>query len=226
MEHSFQLTRFSQNRKLGGIPASTTSNSSCPTRCSYKGNGCYGEYGPISLNWKALSDGRRGTTLEEFCKQVKSLPRFQLWRHNQVGDLPGDGKVIDTQALRKIVNANRGRKGFTFTHYDPTDPDNAEAIKLANDDGFAINLSAENLDEADRFMAMGIAPVVVTLPQDASRPLKTPAGNTVKVCPAVVGEGTTCSLCAICADKGRKFIVGFPAHGSGKAKVEKVFFQK
>jgi len=57
MEHRFHLVRISANRKLGGIPASTTSRSSCPDNCSYKGSGCYGDGGPISMHWKAVSEG-------------------------------------------------------------------------------------------------------------------------------------------------------------------------
>lgn len=223
MEHRFHLVRISSNRKLGGIPASTTSRSSCPDNCSYKGNGCYGEGGPISLHWRALDEGRRGDDLKTFCSKVKQLPKFQLWRHNQVGDLPGKDGVLDAQQVGQIVAANRGKKGFTFTHYDPTNPVNAEVIRSANRQGLTVNLSAETLAQADHFMSLGIGPVVMALPADAKRNRITPAGHTVKVCPATVSD-TTCALCAICADPDRKTIVGFPAHGNGAKKVEKVFF--
>ena len=227
MAHQYHLTRISGNRKLGGLPASTTSSDSCPTGCSFKdGQGCYGDGGPIAMHWRAVDERRRGGTLEEFTADVKRLPKYQLWRHNQVGDLPGDGVTVDTDALACIVKANKGKKGFTFTHYSPLNPVNAEAIDKANEAGFAINLSAETLAQADEYAEQFVAPVVVVLPADARRNLKTPAGRQVTVCPASIRDDVTCAQCAMCADTQRSHIIGFPAHGSGKAKVESVFWQK
>lgn len=223
MEHRFHLVRISANRKLGGIPASTTSRSSCPDNCSYKGSGCYGDGGPISMHWKAVSEGPRGDDLKTFCSKVKQLPKFQLWRHNQVGDLPGKDGVLNAEQVHQLISANRGKKGFTFTHYNPDNPDNANLIALCNAKGFTVNLSAETLAQADHFMSLGIAPVAMALPADAMRNRVTPAGHTVKVCPATVSD-TTCALCAMCADPKRKTIIGFPAHGSGAKKVERIFF--
>lgn len=227
MAHQYHLTRISGNRKLGGLPASTTSSDSCPDACSYRnGEGCYGDGGPVALHWRAVSERRRGVPLGDFVAQVRQLPKYQLWRHNQVGDLPGDGKRIDTAALEQIVKANKGKKGFTFTHYSPNDPVNAEAIDKANEAGFAINLSAETLAQADEFAELFVAPVVVVLPADATRNRKTPGGRTVTVCPASIRDDVTCAHCAMCAETQRNHIIGFPAHGSGKAKVEKIFWAK
>ena len=174
---TFHFVRSSSNVKLGFIPATSTSKDSCPPTCSFKGNGCYAESGPISINWKRVSDGTRGGTLDELCSHIRDLPRGQLYRHNQAGDLKplGPGR-IDTKALQQLVDANKGRKGFTYTHYLPT-PSNAKAIKAANDDGFTINLSAETLAQADEYAALGIAPVVVPLPIGTDRPLRTPGGG-------------------------------------------------
>lgn len=220
-EHKYHLSRLSANKKLGGLPASTQSTSTCPHRCSLKLNGCYAEFSNLATHWRAVSEGTRGVSLDEFCKQVKLLPRWQLWRFGQAGDLPGDGVTVDRGDLNKLVSANRGRSGFGFTHYDPVQ--NAEAIRHANENGFTINLSAETLAEADEFHALGVGPVVVLLPQDTKENFDTLGGNTVKVCPATVSD-TTCALCALCANPDRKTIIGFPAHGSGKAKAQKVFF--
>lgn len=222
-EHRFHLTRLSANIKLGGLPCSTTSKSTCPDNCSLKDNGCFADAGPLNIHWKKVSEGSRGTDLDTFCDEIRKLPKHSLWRHNQAGDLPGNRHQIDHDSLRKIVSANKGRVGFTYTHYDPADPDNAEAIGQANANGFTINLSAETLEQADEFVARGVGPVVVLLPQDQTENLVTPDGHTVLVCPASIGD-TTCALCALCAVATRKSIVGFPAHGSGKAKAEKVFW--
>ncbi len=225
-DHQFHLVRISTNAKLGGLPASTTSSDSCPNNCSYRDNGCYGDSGPLSIHWGAVDKRKRGDDLSTFCAKIKALPKYQLWRHNQVGDLPGDGLRVNQPALHKIVSANRGKKGFTFTHYSPLLPENAEAIKYANKMGFTINVSAETLQEADVYVDLKVGPVVVALPASARRHTQTPAGHEVKVCPATLSTSTTCATCAMCADPDRKTVIGFPAHGSGKAKVEKVFFSK
>nr|WP_051237497.1 hypothetical protein [Ottowia thiooxydans] len=77
------------------------------------------------------------------------MPKRQLWRYGQAGDLPGDGVRIDADALEQIVHANRGRNGFAYTHYSPLDPHNARAIAKANAQGLTINLSANTLAHAD-----------------------------------------------------------------------------
>ena len=141
MQNKFHLTQVSSNSKTGPIPVSTSSRDTCPDTCNLKGNGCYAESGPLRLHWDAVSN-QRGYVLELFCAVVSMLPKRQLWRYGQAGDLPGDGHNIDTAALDKIVQANKGRHGFAFTHYQPT-PSNAQAIKSANLEGFTVNLSAD-----------------------------------------------------------------------------------
>lgn len=223
MKHRFHLTRLSANMKTGPMPVSTTSSDTCPVRCTLRGNGCYAAAGKLSIHWRAVSDGRRGGDLDQFCEDIKGLPRRQLWRYAQAGDLPGDGSLIDRDALKKIVSANRGRTGFGYTHYDPHIPDNADAIAHANDMGFTINLSAETLQEADEFVNLNIAPVVVLLPSTQTEHLVTPAGVPVMVCPATAGK-TNCAQCGICANPNRAAVIGFPGHGPGKAKVDVVVF--
>lgn len=222
---TYHFTRISANEKTGPIPVTTTSSDSCPSTCSFReGGGCYAESGPLALHWRAVDDGRRGTDLEGLVEHIAALPRGQLWRHNQAGDLPpsGDGR-IDTVALYRIAIANAGRRGFTYTHYRPI-VGNLAAIRQANALGFTINLSAESLGEADEYKALSL-PVVVTLPAGTDETVITPAGNTVVVCPATTGN-TDCLNCGICQRRDREAIIGFPAHGTSAAKVQAIFFAK
>lgn len=225
MEHTYHFTRVSGNAKTGPIPVSTTSADSCPPTCSFKGNGCYAESGPLAMHWKAVSNRNRGGTLDELCAKIAELPRHQLWRHNQAGDLPvtSPGR-IDHKALRKLITANKGRRGFTYTHHRPTKP-NINAVREANAAGFTVNWSAETLEQADEYAALGAGPVVCVLPADQTTPVRTPAGRLVTVCPAVTGN-TDCLNCGICQQRDRRAIVGFPAHGSGAKRVQKVFFMQ
>lgn len=222
MPHVFHLTRTSRNKKTGPIPVSTSSTSTCPTTCPLKDNGCYADSGPLALHWRAVSAGRRGDSLTEFCTKISRLPKHQLWRYGQAGDLPGDGRQIDAAGLRMIVRANHGRNGFAFTHYLPDVEGNADAISNANLDGFTINLSANTLDEADTLASLDIAPVVTLLPADQTQGLRTPGGRQVVVCPATIRDDMDCARCGICATQ-RQAIIGFPVHGTGKKRAAQVF---
>ena len=221
----FHLTPKSSNAKTGPIPVSTTSSDTCPDACSFKAGGCYAKSGPLALHWRAIDEGKRGTDLSGFCQSISALPDGQLWRLNQAGDLPGNGSLIDTVALDAIVGANTGKRGFTYTHYNPRNAHNAEQIKLANLQGLTVNLSAESLTEADELADLCIAPVVTVLNSDATTNMKTPAGRTVVVCPATQRDDVTCATCQLC-QRQRSTIVGFPAHGTGKKKVVQIFLSK
>lgn len=225
MTHRYVFTRMSSNSKLGGIPATMSSNDTCPDACSFRGNGCYAEAGPLSWHWKKLNAGLAGITLEALAHATRQLPRHQLYRLWQAGDFPGNGTQLDAKGMNTLISANRGRKGFSYTHYSPLDPHNAELIRRANDEGLTVNVSAETLEQADLYVEAGVGPVVVVLPIDATESLKTPNGNAVIVCPASIGD-TTCALCALCQVPTRKAIIGFPAHGVGKAKAQAVFWAK
>jgi len=162
-----------------------------------------------------------------FCSEVESLPEETFWRHNQAGDLPGTGDRIDLVALAKLAQANTGRRGFTYTHKPVTGPhgaDNAKAIAEANARGFTINLSADNLSEADELSALNIGPVVVVLPESVhgNVTITTPAGRRVSVCPATYRDEVTCASCQLCQRVSRKTIVGFPAHGASRRKASNI----
>lgn len=222
MNHTYHLTRVSGNAKTGPIPVSTTSKSTCPDACPLKGNGCYAESGPLALHWNAISRKERGYDLDHFCHEIKRLPKGQLWRYGQAGDLQGDAHQIDAGSLEKIVEANQGRRGFAYTHYPALEPANARAVARANAQGFVVNLSANNLAHADELARLKIAPVVTLLPPEQVTPTVTPEGRHVAICPASVRDDVSCATCGICATQ-RKAIIGFPAHGSTKAKAHKVF---
>lgn len=224
--HYYHFTRVSTNTKIGPIPVVTTSRSTCPTSCPLKGNGCYADYGPLSLHWSKVSSGQRGGTLDALRASIKGLPKGQLWRMAQAGDLPGDGRVLDAKALARLALSNTGRRGFGYTHYDPLVPGNAATIKLANQLGLTINLSANDVRHADRLASLTIAPVTLVVPQDVRKAFKTPAGRVVAICPASTHEGISCASCGVCAKADRKAIIGFPAHGSGARKAQAVTFYR
>ncbi|MFE1571565.1 hypothetical protein ACFIQG_07105 [Comamonas odontotermitis] len=210
----------------------TSSRSTCPSACPLKGSGCYAESGPISWHWNKVSNDR-GYDLDQLCAEIAALPKHQMWRWAQAGDLPGDGVLIDDVALAKIAKANTGRKGFGYTHYDPTIPHNAQAIAAANAAGFALSVSANGLEHADQLAALKVAPVVTIMPEVTTEKISsTPGGEPIVICPASIRDqaekpaarNITCATCGLCQVGSRKSIVGFPAHGVTKKRAEKVFW--
>jgi hypothetical protein len=96
---------------------------------------------------------------------------------------------------------------------------NRAAIATANALGFTVNLSANNLEHADKLADLGIGPVVTVLPHDFNaRKTTTPKGRTVIQCPATYREDVACDNCQLCQRQVNRAIVGFPAHGIGKKR--------
>jgi len=221
----FLLVQASQNRKTGPIPVSISSDDTCPSACPLKSGPCYARFGPLGIAWSRVNRGEgRSTDWKTFCKNIHDLPRHQLWRMNVAGDLPGRGNKIDHKALAQLVEANRGRRGFSYSH-KPVGTSgqalvNARAIYASNKNGFTINLSANDLADADRLADLNIGPVVTILPKDGERCF-TPAGRHVIVCPQET-NGITCAKCQLCAVTNRKSIVGFRAHGVSKNKADAI----
>jgi hypothetical protein len=225
-------TARSTNKKTGPIPVSTTSSETCPSACPLAKGGCYAKGGNVGILWHALTRHgpnaawahgaamARSIDWAGLCERVGALAPGTLWRHNQAGDLPHKGQKITFRAFRALVNANKGRRGFTYTHHDVLGAGgkhNRLLVRWANSLGFTVNLSANDLTHADRLADTGAGPVVVILPSGAPREVMTPAGRSVKVCPAVLQSSITCSTCQWCARPQRSWIVGFPAHGSQRS---------
>tara|TARA_R110002110_G_scaffold6216_1_gene31274 strand:+ start:271 stop:921 length:651 start_codon:yes stop_codon:yes gene_type:complete len=210
-----RFTRISKNRKVGYIPVTTTEESSCPNSCPLKKkNICYAKKGHTRMTWQEVAIGinRRWkkpftNDYNSFIKEITKLPKGQLWRHNQAGDLAhsGDNESIDFDKLKQLVKANKGKNGFTYTHKTQL-KENFTKIKYANDKGFTINLSANNLQHADELKKhnLPIAVIVGTKPIN-----KTPAGHKIKMCPNQINKAITCQLCLMCSKKKRNYIVGF-----------------
>lgn len=226
---SYVIKQVSGNRKTGPMPVSTSNSSTCPDACPIKLKGCYAKYGPTGMAWRNVDNGKAKDAVEweQFTRQVKALAKGALWRHNQAGDLNGiEGKpdFLDSDKLSQLVQANRHKRGFTYTHYPVIDSHyaqhNAENIQRANRDGFTINLSGNDIAHADKLKALDIAPVVVLMPRDAEKVTITPAGNKVVICPAENSDKVNCLTCGLCQVADRSYIIGFRAHGTAAKTVE------
>lgn len=217
------LNNKSGNRKIGAIPVSTTEEASCPPYCPFKDTDCYARFGPLGMHWRKVRPGMRGDNWNGFCSRVRRFPAGQLWRHNQAGDLPQrkDGRLHATKC-RSLSLASGHTRGWTYTHYDPTDAHNRRVIAGMNQHGgLTVNLSADSMDQADEYVALGIGPVTVVLPENAPHNGNvTPDGNPVVTCPAQTHE-LTCEQCKLCQVATRKSIVGFLAHGTASKRLSR-----
>ena len=219
-ELKFHLTRVSSNIKTGPIPVSTSSKATCPASCPFAGNGCYAESGPLAIHWSNVTKGDRGTGLREFMAAIAALPADQLWRHNQAGDLPHTAGKISRRFIRAIVRANKGHRGYTYTHHKLEQGENLSLIRQANRQGFTINASTESEHAADHAIACGL-PAVLAVPSSETRTTwQTPGGNRVLVCPAQRSDTKTCADCQLCHARGKRVIIAFLAHGTSKRKAE------
>ena len=243
LNYAVYLTLKSGNGKVGPIPVSTISDNTCPTACPFNHlneGGCYADTGPVALIWKTLSAHKPGEswsnsrgyhfqslTWDEYCDAVARFPQGQPWRHGQAGDLPGIGDAIDAKALRQLVKANKGKRGWTYTHKPVlNNAANRRAIAHANNHGFTINLSANHVAEVDSLVALNIAPVAVVLPASVhgKQDIATAEGTRIVVCPATYMD-TNCADCLLCEKRDRKVAVGFPAHGVHAKKANAIASQ-
>lgn len=211
---NFALTVESGNRKTGNMPVSTSHKGTCPDACPFKQKGCYAKAGYVNIHWSAVTKEERGSDWKAFCEAVKSLPEGTLFRHNQAGDLVGRNDRINLTALRQLVKANLGKKGFTYTHY-PLTAHNVKAIREANEKGFTINLSTNKASEVPDAMKHGL-PVVTVLPTGTTARIQKVGGATIMTCPASLGKDISCKECTLCQKRDRSYAIGFVAHGNGK----------
>ena len=217
---NYSLTKVSNNSKTGAIPVTVSNRKTCPPSCPLLKNGCYAEGYYTQLHWNKVTSGERGTNWNEFITSIKSLPKRILWRHNVSGDLVGTNDIIDAVALAQLVQANKNKSGFTYTHYPMLSANNIEAVKHANDAGFTVNLSANNIDQADHYKSLKIGPVVVVVADDCKKVTFTPNNNKIVVCPAQNNDKVTCSSCGLCQKQDRDYIIGFRVHGTYTKKAK------
>lgn len=219
---NFHLTKSSANKKTGPIPVSTSSADLCPASCKLK-NGCYANSGPLAIHWRKVTAGERGVNWLDFLELIKQLPPKQFWRHNQAGDLYEPGSLTGGVALQQLTAANRGRKGYTYTHH-PLTPRTIQALKTATAQGFTVNASTETETAADSAVAHGLRAVLVISAAAAKNGWRwlTAGGNKVIICPADRFKGMNCDKCRLCQSRPENIIIAFIAHGSKKAKVEQL----
>jgi hypothetical protein len=102
-----------------------------------------------------------------------------------------------------------------YTHHDPIrEPELLPLFKWATAEGFAINLSANNLMHADALADTGL-PTVVLITKKGPKVQRTPNGRRVVACPEV-----PCDRCELCTRPQRDYIIGFRPKGHKRPLIE------
>jgi hypothetical protein len=237
MDSAACYTPKSSNRKIGPVPVSTITADTCWQGCAYLLNGCYAKGGPVSMIWSALTEHSPGSVwrneqgarfqslTNRYCYEIAQLPAGQGWRHGQAGDLPGTNEQIDARALRRLVRANKGKRGWTYTHKPMFAGEHVtEGQASANRRAVAhANAYPPIHWRSDGLLALNIGPVAVVLPSTVHgrTDIFTPNGTRVVVCPATYQKETRCVDCMLC-QRQRTCVVGFPAHGNAKRRASNV----
>lgn len=218
---TYSLTLASRNKKTGPMPVVTASSDSCPSTCNLKGAGCFAESGPLRLHWNNVD--RAGFGFDELLDLVRRLPRQQVWRYGQAGDLPSSAADV-----LRLAKANGRRRAIVYTHGREF-----QTYHQATELGFHVNLSAGGISDCDKLADTGLS-VVTILPSVFSRSkdedlstfkrrtgsIATRAGRRVAKCPAAYTK-TNCLSCQACSKaRARETIIGFPAHGTRKSMIE------
>jgi hypothetical protein len=217
------LTMVSSNTKTGPIPTTTSDRATCPTTCPFYDKGCYAKSGPQAIHWRKVSNAERGFAWDEFVNQIRKIAKNQIWRHNVSGDLQHNDGNIDYKKLRQLIMANKGRRGFTYTHHKLNEH-NIVSLQNANMMGFTINASCESIEEADRVMTEHEIPAVAVVNSEKTdRFYTTSSGRKVVTCPAALFPGkVTCATCGLCQKADRNFVIAFPSHGNAKRTVNEI----
>lgn len=210
----FRFTITSRNRKTGPIPVTLTEKLSCPDSCPLKANNtCYAKLGQINIHWMNPL-----LTVKEFILKIKSLPAGQLWRHNEAGDLLHNKGKIDFSFVKELVKANKFKRGFAYTHHLPNVGNNADILAYANNNGFTVNISSDNVDRAVELREQyPYLPLVTIIPSNSNFKKFSYKGNKFVVCPNTLNpDKIKCFNCGLCQKANRDCIVAFPAHGVKK----------
>lgn len=234
MKHFIGVTRKSGNRKIGAIPASWSTVSTCPDTCGLKkplpgkkAPPCYyfsGHFTGMQAKRLENPDSTNRLTPKQFAEWVATLNPGQLWRDRVGGDqVPSATKPlnIDARTFNRVTRANHqaDARGFSYTHY-PLNAHNVRLIRAARLNGYTLNVSADSMAEAAKIKSrFPDLPVVALGPADYEKGHVSGDVQFVQ-CPATYVENMDCQRCKVCAYFDRKAVIVFPAHGKAKRSAE------
>lgn len=208
MEVKIKFVEKSQNKKTGAITQTYSSCNTCPTRCPFKHNGCYAEYGPASIQWHSVKHDVNNLT-----NLIKGGATTKLIRHNVAGDIAEEGTSNISEELLTILNkAYKNHTAYTYTHCEV----NERNINLAKSSKMVINFSCEELSQVEKAVKSGALAVMAVAKMSGAK--KEINGIKYIKCPNTINSNIQCKDCKLCANRRRKSVIVFEAHGNGRKK--------
>ncbi len=218
--------KWTEDRKLNGVsksrrifatyrPCGTT----CPSECSFLGI-CYAEEG--NVRFSNMRSARRNDDLYE-C--INSLPYRGMLRHVVSGDLFYEDKP-DREYIDAMISGHKERpdvKGIGYTH--GWRRLSAQEFSVG---GLCLNASTEGHEETLEALERGWD-VCMVIPSPLSHAEDKEGEYILMQCPAIHGEEekqkVDCMKCQLCSRRGRtlkgkKLVIGFPAHGNRSDKIK------
>ena len=218
----FHFVPKSGNKKTGFMPVTYNSRLSCPNSCIFKNNGCYANYYHTRINWDKVTSGERGGTFKELLNNIKALKPGTIWRACVAGDIPSNNKgEISRTYIKGITEANKGLKGYTYTHNRLDIGENIRLLKTANKKGFTVNISTETEAAADNAVLNSLPAVIVVKSTEKRRSWFTKNKNKILVCPAQTSK-VNCIDCQLCQNRPKNLIIAFLAHGNMSKLIDKI----
>lgn len=233
---SYLFTAISANRTTGPVPTVTSAAATCPSTCALRGRGCYAEHGPLSWIWKRLDYS--GLDFPALLARVRAIPRGQLWRWGQAGDLPGRGLYIDRPSLLLLASASHGKPCLAYTHkpvmaeqysnrsglsrlaFRRVTAHNRSALRAALALGFRVNISCDTLAQARKARRLGFSATLIRAAGWEGSELRD--GLQLTACPQKTGKVRDCLACKGLCARERDAVIVFPAHGSRAAMVSQM----
>lgn len=214
-----KTVEVTDNAKLGPVSATYVAQASCPHDCPFLGSGCYGEYGPLSWQWKRIGETAKGLSPLELAETEANLVSqmsgaFPLRLHVVGDSTTREGTRLLAKAAARY-SKKRGQKVWAYTH--------AWARVTRRDWGrTSVLASCESIEQVKAATRKGYATALVVAEFAQSKTYDIGNGFKLVPCPAQTKEAVTCSSCRLCWDDDRlrkaKLVIGFEAHGSGKRK--------
>jgi hypothetical protein len=193
------FTEVSENAKIGVCSATMVAQVTCPPTCPLRGNGCYGESGPLGIHFRRM--GREATSADDViraeCELIRASKNLHLpLRLHVVGD------CLTEDHAHMLAHACEIRKGpvWTYTHSWRTIPRSAFGA-------ISVMASCESLAQVAEARGRGYSASLV-IPRDVPNP------RAYIICPSQV-TGVTCVECRLCLNADRlKRPVAFGVHGA------------
>ena len=181
------------------------------------------------MHWAAVTEGKRGHNLAEHLADLANLAPGIMVRLHQAGDFES------AEHAPQFARVLGGRQAWTYSHHRAAGfLESFRAINTLaahNGAGLTVNLSADNLPQADTLLQTGAGPVCAVVPSTYAETVKpadrkTPAGARVVVCPQQTGQVPNCKACGngrpLCARPSRDYVIGFLAHGSSVTRADRL----